>query len=192
MTLLNTVSAHALDHLFQALGPLSRLSASATTLYPTVAVVDDNTGHPTGKILQSQFPDHITVTGVLKDSNAWTTIIIRQGHASTPGRTQLLWDIDGEEGTLKVEDTQALGWIISAREPESILLNGEKLAWNIEEDGERADKVVHFLKSTWLEFLKGREGVGRYASIDDAVKLKEVLFAIETSLENGGRWIDLE
>ncbi|KAJ3502993.1 hypothetical protein NMY22_g18403 [Coprinellus aureogranulatus] len=191
-TLLSTAAAQALDNVFQAFGPLKRLSASGTTLYPTVTVIDDNTNAPTGVTLPSQFPDHITITGLLKDSGAWITIIIRQGHPSTPGRTQLLWDIDGEGGTLKVEDTRPLGWVVSAREPENVFLNGDKLEWNDEEDGERAESVVPFMKNTWLEFLKGKESGGRFADIDDAVKLKEILFAIETSLDNDGRWIDLE
>ncbi|KAJ3547370.1 hypothetical protein NMY22_g1675 [Coprinellus aureogranulatus] len=194
-TLLSTAAAQALDNVFQVFGPLKRLSASGTTLYPTITVIDDNTNAPTGVTLPSQFPDHITITGLLKDSNdsgAWITIIIRQGHPSTPGRTQLLWDVDGEDGTLKVEDTRPLGWVVSAREPESVFLNGDKLEWNDEEDGERAESVVPFMKNTWLEFLKGKERGGRFADIDDAVRLKEILSAIETSLDNGGRWIDLE
>lgn len=80
---------------------------------------------------------------------------------------------------------------ISAHDPEHIYLNGEKLQWNVEKDGEAYENVIPFLKSMWLEYLRGKEGGGEFLDIDDAVRRKEVLHAIETSLFEGGRWIDI-
>ncbi|KAF5332757.1 hypothetical protein D9611_005226 [Ephemerocybe angulata] len=190
VTLVSSVLAHFLEIFLQTLGPLSRVSASGTILFPTVAVVDDVTHEPTGKTLPNQYPDHITVTGVLRDSGAWVTITIRLGHPSGPGRTELLWEIDGEDGTIKV-DTRPVGSILSAHDPEHIYLNGEKLPWITAEDGEAFESPVPFIKSAWLEFSKGKENGGNFMDIHDAAKHRQVLEAIETSLFDGGRWIDL-
>ncbi|KAF5332833.1 hypothetical protein D9611_005240 [Ephemerocybe angulata] len=190
---LNLVTAlgHFLDNFTQVLGPLSRVSASGTTLFPTIFLVDNTTHEPTGKTVPSHFPDHITITGVLKDSGAWVTINLRLGHPSTPGRTQLLWEIDGEKGAVKLEDTRPMGAHINSHDPESIYLNGEKLVWSVKEDGEAFESPTPFLRSAWLEFLKGKEGGGYFMDIEEAVKHRELLQAIETSLFDGGRWIKL-
>lgn len=191
VTLISSAFAHFLEIFLQTLGPLSRVSASGTILFPTVTIVDDVTHEPTGKTLPNQYPDHITVTGVLRDSGAWVTITIRLGHPSGPGRTELLWEIDGEDGTVKVEDTRPVGGLLSAHDPEHIHLNGEKLNWITAEDGEAYDNPVPFIKSAWLEFSKGKENGGHFMDINDAAKHRQVLEAIEASLFEGGRWIDL-
>lgn len=172
-------------------GPFSRIRAAGTTLYPNVTVVDDTTGESTGQTLVNVYPDHVTINGILKDSGAWVTVILRLGHKSTPGRTQLLYDIDGEEGTLRVQDDRPMGMNMGALHPQHISLNGEELAWDAAQDGEAYEDPVPFLRDNWLEFYKGKENGGNYVDIDEAVKVRQFLGAVQTSIEEGGRWIVL-
>lgn len=190
ITILSAALAHFLEIFIQVLGPFARISANGTTRYPVSTIVDNLTGEPTGKSVPSVFPDHITITGVLKESGAWVTIVLRFSQPSVSGRTQLDWQIDGEDGVIKVEDNRPMGANISAHDPESISLNGERLPWNTDVDGEAFESPTPFLRNTWLEFLKGKEGGGNYLDIHDAVKFKEFIEAIETSLFDSGRWID--
>lgn len=194
VTLLTTALGHFLDNFVQTVGEFARVQASATSLYPDVTVVDDVTqepiaGYPT---LRNTFPDHITITGILKESGAWVTIVVRQGHKSTPGRRQLLWEIDGEEGSLTIEDTRVGGANIGSRDPEHVYLNGEKVVWDKEKDGvDNFDNPVVFVKNNWLEFAKGKENGGYYVDIEEALKHRELLDAIERSLNDDGKWIDV-
>lgn len=172
-------------------GLFSRVRAAGTTLYSTVTVVDDTTGEPTGQTLANEYPDHVTINGVLKDSGAWATAILRLGHKSTLGRTQLLYDIDGEDGTVRIQDNRPMGMNMGAQHPEHMFLNGEELAWDAAQDGETYENPVPFLRDNWLEFYKGKENGGHYVDIEEAVKLREFLDAIQTSIEEEGRWIEL-
>ncbi|KAJ2917727.1 hypothetical protein MD484_g2685, partial [Candolleomyces efflorescens] len=194
VTLLSTGVGHFLDNFVQTVGEFASVQASGTTLYRDTTVVDDATlepiaGRPT---LHNTFPDHFTITGILKGSGAWVTIVIRQGHKSTPGRRQLLWEIEGEEGSLKIEDGRVCGAIIGARDPEDVYINGEKVVWDKENDGvSKFDNPVPFVKSSWLEFAKGKENGGYYVDIEEALKHRELLDAIERSFNDNGKWIDL-
>ncbi|KAF6748392.1 NAD-binding Rossmann fold oxidoreductase [Ephemerocybe angulata] len=172
-------------------GPFSRVSAKGTTLFPTISVVDNTTFKPTGKTLESQFPDHFTVTGILKESGAWVTITSRLGHPSTPGRTQLLWEIDGDAGSVRIEDKRLGASHVNVRDPEHIFLNGEEVPWNVDEDGEKFDDRTPFLAKAWLEFSKGKEGGGNFVDIEEAVRHRELMDSIERSLFEGGKWIDV-
>jgi predicted dehydrogenase len=127
----------------------------------------------------------------LKGSGAWVTIVLRLGHKSTPGRTQLLYDIDGEEGTLKIQDDRVMGMNIGAQHPEHIYLNGEELGWDSAEDGEAYENPIPFIRDNWLEFYKGKENGGNYVDIEDAVRIRDFLGAIQTSVDEGGKWIEL-
>ncbi|KAJ2928072.1 hypothetical protein H1R20_g9015, partial [Candolleomyces eurysporus] len=194
VTLLSTGIGHFLDNFVQTVGDFARVQASGTTLYPDVTVVDDVTQEPIAgrPSLRNTFLDHITITGILKGSGAWVTVIVRQGHKSTPGRRQFLWEINGEEGSLKIEDTRVGGANIGARDPEHVYLNGEKVIWDKENDGvDKFDNPVPFVKSSWLEFAKGKENGGYYVDIEDALKHRELLDAIERSLNDNGKWINL-
>lgn len=192
INLLNSPGGHFFDVFFHVLGPLTRVQASGTTLYPTVTLLDDTTSLPTTSTLPSYFPDHITINGILKNSNAWVTVTIRQGHKSTPGRTQLLWEIDGEDGVLKIEDTRVFGMNMGGHDPEHLYLNGEEVVWDAAVEGhEKYESPVPFLVDNWLAFYKGKENGADYLDIEGAAKLREFLAAAETSLKEGGRWIDL-
>ncbi|KAF5332445.1 hypothetical protein D9611_005225 [Ephemerocybe angulata] len=190
VTILSSLG-HFFDNFCQVLGPFSRVSAKGTTLFPTINVVDNTTFKPTGKRLESQFPDHFTVTGILKESGAWVTITSRLGHPSTPGRTQLLWEIDGDAGSVRIEDKRLGASHVNVRDPEHIFLNGEEVPWNVDEDGEKFDDRTPFLAKAWLEFSKGKEGGGNFVDIEEAVRHRELMDSIERSLFEGGKWIDV-
>ncbi|KAJ3541984.1 hypothetical protein NMY22_g3679 [Coprinellus aureogranulatus] len=192
VNLVNIPGGHFFDAFFHVLGPLARIRATGTILYPTVTLLDDTTSEPTSTTLPATYPDHITVNGILKDSGAWVTVTMRQGHKSTPGRTQLLWEVDGEDGTLKIEDTRMLGMNVGFHDPEHLFFNGEEVIWDAEKEGhEKYESPAPFLRDNWLAFYKGKENGANYMDIEGAVKHREFLAAIETSLQEGRRWIDL-
>jgi predicted dehydrogenase len=119
-------------------------------------------------------------------------VIIRQGHKSTSGRTQLNWEIDGEDGVVKIEDNRSLGMNMGAHDPEHLYLNGEEVVWDEEKEGHaKYESPVPFLRDNWLAFYKGKENGANYMDIEEAAKLRGFLAAIAKSIEEGGRWIDL-
>ncbi|TFK21333.1 NAD-binding Rossmann fold oxidoreductase [Coprinopsis marcescibilis] len=171
---------HIIDGLLLAVGPLSRLSARGTTLFPTISILAED-GNPTGKTVPSILHDHYTVVGTLKNGGGWVTITFRQGlSAATPGRRNFSVNIDGDQGTIKVE-----GGDLSA-DPKDVYVNGEQLKVS-----EAHESVIGFLKSAWLEFAKGKENGGQYPDIEDALEHRKFCDAIQTSLENDGVWVDI-
>jgi predicted dehydrogenase len=99
--LLDIAIGHQLDGILYALGPFVSLSSTATTHYPTVKLVDTSTGNFTGEAT-STIKDHIAISGILK-SGALISIQWRTG-GSSANRRQFLWEIDGEDGVIRVEN----------------------------------------------------------------------------------------
>ena len=155
------------------LGEFSTINATATTLYPEATIVDANK-KPTGQILPSTTPDHYAIAGVLK-SGALASIIWRVGYKTTPGRRQLLWEIDGEDGSIRVEsDTTSF---MNLANP-TVYLNGEKVEIAGVEGG-----AIEILGAAWEAYASGEEA--QYATIDDAVKNHRILDAVQRSLSEG-------
>ena len=172
-TALNIAAGHQLDPLTLVLGEFSTINATATTVYPEVTLVDADK-NPTGEILPSTTPDHYAITGVLK-SGALASIIWRVGYKSTPGRRQLLWEIDGEDGSIRVEsDTTSF---MNLANP-TVYLNGEKVEIAGGEGG-----AIEILGASWEAYASGEEA--QYATIDDAVKNHRILDAVQRSLSEG-------
>jgi predicted dehydrogenase len=92
---------HQMDIVTHVLGEFSSVSATTTTAYPVVKVVDAS-GKPTGGSVISTISDHIAFSGELK-SGAVASVIWRSGYSSTKGRKQLLWVIDGDNGSITME-----------------------------------------------------------------------------------------
>jgi len=173
---------HQMDCLMHLLGPFVSVTATAHTYY-NVATIVDNDNKPTGKTLENEAPDHVTFTGLLK-SGAIANVIMRAGHPSTPGRRQLLWEIDGELGTIRMEgDARRFH---SSTEPELIVIHVFNIAGsaftNIRNpklylNGELVDVqpggMMHNLTSAWAEFAKGKDG--NYATLEDAVRVRTLL-----------------
>lgn len=172
-TSLSICVGHQLDPLTFVLGDFSTINASATTIYPEATIVDANK-KPTGEILPSTTPDHYAVAGILK-SGALASITWRVGYKSTPGRRQLLWEIDGEDGSIRVEsDVSSFMNIVNP----TVYLNGEKVDIVGVESG-----AVGILGAAWEAYADGDDQ--QYATIDDAVKNHRILDAIERSLLEG-------
>lgn len=172
--MLSIAVGHQLDIVTYILGDFHTVSATATQIYPVATLVDKD-GIPTGKTVNSTGSDHIAFTGLLK-SGALSSIIWRSGYISTKGRRQLLWEIDGEKGSIRLESDITTGAFINIRDP-ALYVNGDLV------DVQGAGGPAGNLTSAWVEFAKGTEG--RYATIDDAVRNHRLLDAIERSAEEG-------
>lgn len=182
-TPLSIIIGHNLDTVTHVVGDFGSVSATGVTQYPTTTLFDAATNQPTGEVVQSTLgPDHLTITGILA-SGALATITWRSGvKGLTNGRTKLLWEIDGEEGSISMrssatsQDLSAA--FLNTREPDELWVNGEKIEVEGSEEG-----LFGFLTRGWTSFAKKEEG--RYPTIEDAVKLKRLLEAVETSAETG-------
>ncbi len=172
--MLDIVIGHHLDVLTYIFGDLSSLSATAEILYPTAEVVDTE-GHVLETIANTS-ADHIAFSGTFKSgvlvSESW-----RGGITATRGRQQLLWEIDGEEGSIRLTDDQMSAAFVHSRDLK-LYLNGELV--EVASTG-----LMGNLAAGWAEFTKGKEGT--HATIDDAVKIHQVIDAITLSAKEGRR-----
>lgn len=167
-----------MDAFTYLLGPFASINATTETLYKTATIYED--GKPTNKTVPITSADHVAFTGLLK-SGAFTSATWRGGMASTPGRRQLLWEIDGEEGSLRLESNAVGAGLINIRDPQ-LYLNGELV------EVQNTTGASDNLTSAWAEFAKGDEG--HYATLEDAVRNHRLLDAIKRSAKEGKR-VDL-
>lgn len=142
-------------------------------IYPTASVVDSS-GNPTGETLQAESPDHYTISGLLK-SGAIASLVWRTGYKKMPGRKCLLWEIHGEEGSIRVESDTLV--FMNVANPD-VYLNGEK----VEIEGVESH-VMGILGAAWEAYANGDEH--QYATIDDAVRNHRILDAVHRSVEEG-------
>ncbi|KAG2005034.1 NAD-binding Rossmann fold oxidoreductase [Coprinopsis cinerea AmutBmut pab1-1] len=170
---------HHLDNLTYLLGNLTSISATGVTHYPKTTVLDGYNGKPTGEVLPGIGNDHLAITGTLS-TGILVTSVWKSVNSTTPGRNNFLWEIDGTEGTIRLtKEGTPMASFTSLCEPD-LYVNGEKVEVEGSEKG-----VVGFVERNWEEFAKGEEG--RHATLDDAVRLKSYLEAIDESLESGKR-----
>ncbi|KAJ3516224.1 hypothetical protein NLJ89_g1260 [Agrocybe chaxingu] len=166
---------HQLDTLTHLLGDFTSVSALIETLFPTGTYIDE-TGKPTGKTFPSETPDHFSISGVLS-SGIVANVFLRSGYASGPGRRQFLWEIDGEEGSIRLESDHQQAATPGIIEPK-LFLNGKP----VEVEGAEKAGALDSATTAWKEFADGH---GHYATIEDALKHKRLLDAIETSAREG-------
>ena len=169
------MGGHHLDLFTYALGDFTNITATAVNHYP-VGQVFGADGKPTGKTIESSFPDQFTYSGTLK-SGVLASGIWRTCYPSTPGRVNLVWVIDGEEGSIKVEGDSSSLHIQDPR----LYLNGELV--DVPKTG-----LVGYVSAAWEEFAKGDKGT--HATIEDAVKLHKLVEAVKLSAKEGKR-VDL-
>lgn len=165
---------HQLDTLTHLLGDFSSVSATTTLHYP-VATLLDSENKATDKTTSATAPDQVAFTGLLK-SGAISTVVWRGGIASTKGRRQFLWEIDGENGSIRIESDAAGAAFIHIRNPK-LYLNGELV--DVQQTSGPGDNIA----AAWTEFAKGDEGI--YATMDDAVRNHRLLDAITRSAKEG-------
>ncbi|KAF9555728.1 NAD-binding Rossmann fold oxidoreductase [Agrocybe pediades] len=179
LTRLHVPIGHHLDMFTYLLGDFVSVSATDATMYPVGTFVDADE-KPTGKTLEVNIPDHFAITGFLK-SGAFVNLFWRDGYSSGPetGRRQFVWEIDGEDGTIRMEGNGLYGAFPGSQEPD-LFLNGKKVEF-------QAGNPFLNVTAAWQEFAKGE--TGDYPTIDDAVKHHELLDAIELSAKEGRRII---
>jgi len=171
-TVLSIVVGHLFETVTYLLGDLTTVSATTAQHHTHVAVLDSN-NQPTGQTVSPDAPDQIAFTGLFK-SGAISSSIIRGGLPSTKGRKQFLWEIDGEEGSIRMEGDDIGSAFINMTNPK-LYVNGDLV--EIPQVSGAADNVA----SAWEAFAKG-EG---YATLDDAVHLRKLLDAIDRSSKEG-------
>ncbi|KAJ3497494.1 hypothetical protein NLJ89_g10342 [Agrocybe chaxingu] len=179
VTRLDVPIGHQLDTFTYLLGDFTSLTAIDATLYPTGTLVDDD-GKPTGKTFPSETPDHFVISGVLS-SGLVANLFYRGGYASGPetGRRQYVWEIDGEDGTIRLESDYLYGAFTNIFEPK-LYLNGKEVAV----EGAGPVGSLDSVTTAWREFA---EGHGKFATIEDALKNRRLLDAIERSAKEGKR-----
>lgn len=180
VTPLLIAAGHQVDAITHALGPLTSVTASGSQLYPLIRLI--NKGIETGQTFTSQFFDHFTFSGTL-ENGTHSTFVMRFGGKMYPGRKTLRWEIEGEEGHILVESESPVGAFMNVASP-NLYVNGEKV--EIEGVQSGTYDAVGILEDQWKEYAKG-EGVGQYATIDDAVRNRKVLDAVEKSAREGTR-----
>ena len=178
VTLLDVIGGHILEAVTHALGPFTSVSSTLAIQYPIAELVDAS-GIPTGKTVPQTGATQIAFSGTLTNgavaSFHWRGGVSVEGKAGSP----LLWVIDGEKGSIRVESDNPGGGYIHIYEPD-LYLNGEKV--ELEQDG------LTNTARAWAEFAKG--DAGDFPTLDDAVKVKRLLEAIKTSSRDGRR-VDL-
>ncbi|KAF6756569.1 hypothetical protein DFP72DRAFT_893113 [Ephemerocybe angulata] len=207
-TMLSIVIAHQLSSLIHLLGPFTSISAIASKQYPTTKIYSSKEPKKLVRTIASNSPDHFVFAGALK-SGAQASITWRSGYKSVPGRKNLLWIIDGEEGCVKFEvddgpsQTGATPFgatpFINLADP-TITVNGQPLDEYLTTEGieweedaalvvEKHEKgtFVEFVRREWVEFGKSlRGGQGEFATLDDAIEVQKVVDAVERSAQLGG------
>ena len=174
LTILDGVGGHHLDIFTYTLGDFTNITATAINHYP-VGQVFGADGKPTGKTVESPFPDQFTYSGTL-NSGVFANGIWRTCYPSTPGRVDSIWVIDGEEGSIKVEGD----FSVYIQDPK-LYLDGELV--DVPKTG-----LFGSVSAAWEEFTKGDKGT--HATIEDAVKLHKLIEAVKLSAKEGRR-IDL-
>lgn len=99
------------------------------------------------------------------------------------GQKPFLWLIDGEDGTIKVEDDEPMGASFIHIKHPKLYVKGEAQTFDkplVDYTGNVGDQ--------WKEIAKGEEG--RFTTFEDALRIHRVLDAVKTSAREGRR-VDL-
>ena len=178
--MLEIAIGHQLSVITSILGDFASISATTAIQYPTATLFDADR-NPTSKTVPVTTPDHVAFTGIFK-SGVFSSVTWRGGIKSTPGRKQLIWEIDGEEGSVRMEGDQLGAAFMNIFDPK-LYLNGEIV--EVKNTSDRVDNIA----AGWAEFAKGEEG--DYRTFEDGVKIHRVMDAILRSAK-GGKMIRLE
>lgn len=218
-SLLEIMLGHQLDTFTHLLGNFCNVSATSAIMYPVATVLPPSPSSstpsaergsdeiPPARTLKVRTADHVAISGMLA-SGAIVSIICRGGYAETPGRQRLMWEIDGEEGSIRIEGNSpgVVGPLIHRYDPD-VYLCGEKVV--VEKPREKIDhgdgtgngrepELEAVLRNEvvgWLEYAKERrgeveEGSGKFVRIGEAVKNRKLIKAIEHSARSGQK-VDL-
>ncbi|KAF7330980.1 NAD-binding Rossmann fold oxidoreductase [Mycena venus] len=159
-TMLDVALGHELDILTHILGDFASVSATSTIIYPSATIlssVPDQT-----RTASVTAADHVAFSGLLKSGSVF------------------LWLIDGEEGSIRVEEDAVGGAFIQISDPK-LFLNGERVPTD-----ENWGGFVGSVRAQLAEFANGGKDT-KYATMEDAVKLRMLLKAIDDSARDGER-----
>ncbi|KAK0492193.1 NAD-binding Rossmann fold oxidoreductase [Armillaria luteobubalina] len=179
-TLLDIGGGHLLDMLTYILGPVASVSATLSIQYPVAEIIDEN-GKPTGETIEQDVATQVAVSGVLT-SGAVMSFHLRGGlETKSDGKagTPLLWVIDGEKGSIRIEGDDPKASAISITTPAGLYVNGEEVKV---EGGGFAN-----VRRAWEAYAAKGEG---YADLEAALKTKALVDAIKRSGKEGRR-VDL-
>ncbi|KZP11634.1 hypothetical protein FIBSPDRAFT_898884 [Athelia psychrophila] len=165
-TLLDIGVGHLFDAVTHLLGDLATVSATTAQHYPIVTVLDDEQ-KPTGKTVNASAPDQIAFNGLFK-SGAISSAIFCAGLPATQGRKHFLWEIDGEEGSIRMESDEFASLFVNVKDPK-VYLNGELVEF------EAVTGPATNLTSAWEAFAKGEA----YPTLEDALKTRRLLEGIK-------------
>ena len=169
------MGGHLISALLGALGPVSSLSSTLTSLYPTLGLLD-NDNQPTGKTTTRHNPDQVAFTGLLASGATVNFQIVTGASSAVKSYAPFRWTVIGENGTVDITGDSLLFTMV----PSKITVNGEP--WEPEAEW---NYLTSPIERGWEEFAKGDEG--KYSSFEDAVKIYKVVEAINTSHRDGAR-----
>lgn len=121
LTILDIGVGHTLSAFQDILGPITTVSAFGSVAYPTFQVVNENM-EPVGEPQTGDAYDHIAFAGTL-ESGVFANIEWKTGYATTKGRRQILWEIQGDKGVIRMENS-ACEYCSSMRERDLLTLAG--------------------------------------------------------------------
>ncbi|KAF5374073.1 hypothetical protein D9757_010737 [Collybiopsis confluens] len=172
---LDIIAGHSFDLFMHVLGPLASFSAVAKNQLPLVSIGDSN-WIPTGETVPQGKPTQYCVSGILT-SGATFNLHLEAGVSET-GFT---WVIQGEKGRVRITDvSETEPWKSQPFAlPARIYHNGQRVELPAEEN--RSGLL-------WEAIADGKEEM--YATLEQAVKIKELLREVLRSSEEGRR-IDL-
>ncbi|KAJ3751441.1 NAD-binding Rossmann fold oxidoreductase [Lentinula detonsa] len=175
-TLLDIPGGHALDLFTYILGPISSLSATMKNQVPYSTLLDSD-GKPTGETVPNDSPNQICISGTLANGALFTVHL-----QSSMTEADFNWIIHGDKAVLRIIDdsdrTTKRGFFDASPD---VYLNGEKVGIDV-------DIVTRRTGLNWEAFAVG--DTSKFADLEHALKMKEVLQAIRKSSEDGRR-IDL-
>ncbi|KAF9072541.1 NAD-binding Rossmann fold oxidoreductase [Rhodocollybia butyracea] len=172
VTLVDVIGGHLFDLLTYILGPIASLSAILENQIPLITIIDDH-GKPTDEVIPFDGPHQICVSGVLVSGAVFNV------HVQTGAKeTDFNWVIHGEKGTLRIrDDDRTPGRFGFVDATPKVYLNGNKI------EVENVDTTTTGL--AWKAFADGKAGT--YATLEQGLKVKEIVFAIKKSSDGGER-----
>ncbi|KAF5343058.1 hypothetical protein D9758_011138 [Tetrapyrgos nigripes] len=166
--MLDIGAGHALEMFQFVLGPIISLTATTHNPFPRSIVLNPAQDfQPTSQTHPQTVATQAAVSGFLANNTVFN-FHMQAGVAKTA--IGFLWLIDGEEGSIKVEDNK--NRLFSPVDPD-VFVNGKKL------ELEREVDKLGMVRRAWDAFAEGR--VGEYATLEDAVRNRRVIDAIKES-----------
>ncbi|KAK7035537.1 transcription regulator gal80 [Paramarasmius palmivorus] len=165
-TMLDIDGGHLIDVLHYLFGPISSVVGHLATQYPTIQLVDAS-GNPTGDPIPQSDVHQVVFGGQFANKDG-TVLSVNIRNIQNEGGGGLFWVTDGEKGTIKITAERMNGHTFMRAQPE-LWLDGEKVDVVTDTESGRAGRY-------WDAFAEGKEG--EYATIEDALRAKEMIDAI--------------